>query len=296
MGRLEVVLEGMASWIPPSDSLVGPTAIGGNAPQYDWSEVCSPVAGGARGAIRYAFAPRWWVEVRGAWYGTANGDDTQRGVFGFRPGLGGPDSPLASQPAIGALTTETRAYGGELNVQRGVACCGDFEADVLFGGRYFRFEEDARIDLDAGTSPNFRGPAFAASGATSQFAGLQVGGVLRWRVARRLELLGTLKALGGWARREVDVSDRSIFAGGSHAATASDDDMTWGGEVELGFRWHVKRHISITGGYNLLALDGMQRAADAMDFTQSTSGAVQARIQDDVLLLHSIFLGLTLDF
>ena len=40
----------------------------------------------------------------------------------------------------------------------------------------------------------------------------------------------------------------------------------------------------------------MQRASDAMDFAQSTSGAVQVDLRKNGVIFHSLFLGLTLDF
>jgi len=295
-GRIEIALEGSASWLPSPDGLLGPLAIGGLAPQFDWGDLSYDVTGGGRVAVRYAVAPQQWIEARGVWYGTWSDDQTRRGVFGLRPGLGGPGDPLASRPAIGHLSTEARAWGAELNFQTEVTCRGKARIDVLVGGRAFKFEEDARADLAAGTSPNFPGPAFADAEATTWFAGLQVGAVVHWDATPHLEFLGTLKAFGGWTRQEADVHDRSIFAGGFHGSSTSDDDLDWGAEVEVGFRWRIRRHVSITGGYDLFLLDSVQRGPDALDLTQSTSGAVQAGLQEDGLFIQSLFLGLTLDF
>ena len=58
----------------------------------------------------------------------------------------------------------------------------------------------------------------------------------------------------------------------------------------------MSRCLAFTLGYNLLFLDNVQRANDAMDFSASTSGAVQARNEVDQLLWHGVYAGISFEF
>jgi hypothetical protein len=106
----------------------------------------------------------------------------------------------------------------------------------------------------------------------------------------------SIKGLVGNLNRTILVQDDSMFAGGLHSASSEDDEIVFGFDAEVGFRWRLARWIAVTGGYDLLFLDNVQRAHMAMDFSHSTSGAVQAQQNPDQLLIHSFFLGLNFNF
>jgi hypothetical protein len=295
-GRFEITLEGSYAALSDPDGLLGPLAIGAAAPQFDWEELEYCGSFGGRGALRYAVGPSEWLELRGTYYGLWEDDTSRVGTFGFRPGIGGAASPLTSNPVFGELEMEAQAFGGELNYQAELLCKRCLRADILLGARYFHFEEEASVEFANAPILAFSGPAYIKSDCTTQFVGLQAGGVFHWDVSPTFELVAIVKGFGGWVFREAAVSDRSIFAGGPHGSSVDEEALEWGAEVELGFRWRLTRWLSLNGGYNLFALDGVQRAHDAMSFTESTSGAVQAQLLEDEILIHSFFLGFTITF
>ena len=161
--------------------------------------------------------------------------------------------------------------------------------------RYLQLNELSTVDFSQPPLPQFAGPSFVNSDVENLFVGLQVGAMFHWDIHPCFELNALLKAMGGNINRKIEVTDRSIFAGGPHSASSEDDEIVFGAEVELGFKWRIHRRWAITGGYNLQFLDGVVRAYDAMDFSHSNSGAVQARQLTDQMLIHSVFLGLNLN-
>jgi hypothetical protein len=295
-GQWEVSLEGMFGWLSGPDGWLGELAIGGLAPQFDWEDLDYEAAIGGRLGVRYAMDGQDWIFLKGTWYGTWDDSASSVGVFGFRPGLDRPGDPVASNPVAGTMDSEATAWGIEAAYQGELFCRECLRTDLILGARYFRFEEDSRVDFADAPIGNFTDPAFVLSEATTQFLGLEVGGVAHWDVTPCVELYGLAKVFGGWVRREADVSDQSLFAGGLHSSSDDEDALEWGAELEIGFRWRFVRHFTLTGGYNLFVLDGVQRAYDAMDFSESTSGAVQTRMSEDEIFLHSLFLGVAFDF
>ena len=145
-------------------------------------------------------------------------------------------------------------------------------------------------------APLATGARFVDSDVDNDFFGLQANVAVHIDANQCLEFYASGKGMFGVLNKDIDVSDDSIFAGGTHSAHSEDDEFVFGVDFELGFVWRITRNIGITGGYELLFLDDVQRAEDAMDFSRSNTGAVQARQEPDQLVVHSVFLGVTINF
>lgn len=205
--------------------------------------------------------------------------------------------PGISAVNTGDFTSEADLYTGEFNWWCEQLCEGQMRYDTLLGLRTVYFNETARADKVANPIvPGFPGAAFVASDVKNWFIGLQGGGAVHWDASQCFEVTLSGKAMLGNMNRQINVSDQAIFSGGTHASTLDDDEIVFGGELELGLRWRLTRWLAITGGYSWLFLDGVQRATQAFNFGASTSGAVQAQMQTGQIVVHSVFLGLNINF
>ncbi len=273
------------------EPIFGPLA----ASQFDWDALEYGLELGFRLSAAYAVAPQKRLAARFQWFGPMDDGSAQSGGrFAFEPGPDGTGG--VSDPVDGVLDLETRLWTGELNYVSEFSCSGCWRWDLLAGLRVLSLEDDARVDF----SPNagiddFTGPAFIVSETENLFVGVQIGVAAAWDVSPSFVLTGSLKGLAGNVSREARVSDQSIFVGGPHASGSEEDEFVLGAEAELGLLWRVTPRLGVTATYTLLLLDGVLRGYDAMDFTHSTSGAVQARQRTDQLVAHSLFLGLELN-
>ena len=290
-GRWEIGLQGGGSMFTDPDGPVGPGT--GNPAQMSWGVVDYPITVGARASIQYAPAPNYRVLLRATWYGSPEDDAIQTGVLGFRMTPGGAIG--ATVPNTATFRTEAELYGIEAHVWREVCTSQAARWDVGLGFRALRFEETTTLDPWAAPFPGFNTPPYLRSNVQNTFLGAQLGGQAHFDLNRSFELHASAKALLGSMQRDATITDRSIFAGGAHAAARDESVFAVGGEVEVGMRWRLSRNFLLAGSYNLLLLDGVVRSHDAIDLTQSATGAVQARHEDDVLVVHSLFLGVVLN-
>ncbi len=295
MGCIDLTLEGMATWISSPDGPLG-ELVAGNTDPLEWNHVDYPVAWGGRGTLSWRVEPETRIELRGTYWGNPNDKNAESGFFGATPGSSGLGD--LSQPVDATMKSEAQLWGLEFNGWGEVLCRHAFRLDVGAGFRYVSFDERAHVDF-VGTGP---GPfpvapgAFVDSKVTNNFYGGQVGVVAHDDFSDCLEGYAGLKILFGQVSRDIKVTDDSIFAGGPHSSRLKDDEFVLGADFELGFKWHMTPRISLTGGYELFLLDGVQRANDALDFSHSTTGAVQARQSTDQVLAHSLFLGVSFNF
>ena len=95
---------------------------------------------------------------------------------------------------------------------------------------------------------------------------------------------------------DVQITDDGLLSGGRKRTEKSETNFGWGVEATVEGRLQVARRVFVRGGYELLFLDGVQGATDAMDFTQGATGAVQPRFRSSSRLIHSVFLGLDVEF
>jgi len=298
-GRWDLTLEGLYTVADQPQGVLGvPVARVAPGPllpnQFNWNGVDYDDAFGGRVGLTYAVAPFSRVELRATWYGNFTGSQRQTGAFGFLPGPGGVGGISALNTAT--LEMEADLYSGELNYWEEVNCSGKSRFDLGGGLRVIRFEETAAVTNWASPVVVGGGAPSLSSKARSDFIGLQFGGVWHYDFSPRFEFRAIGKVLAGNVNQTVTVNDANILGGGAHQSSTESDDIRLGADVDLGLLWRLHRRIGITFGYNLLILDGVARANETLDFTASTSGAVQARLHEGQIVSHSLFLGLNLNF
>ena len=301
-GCTTIRVEGLFSYLNSPEGLFGTPAFG-NPQQWEWDDLDYEPSFGGRAFVKHCLGPLEWIEVGGTYYGTWDDEITSTGVFGFAPpdafAAGGHVPIGASNPVAGTFFSEAEAFGGEASFITEMHCSGCYRWDWLVGARYLQFNEEARVDFAqapiAGVGAGGPG-AFVASDVENTFIGLQIGAVMHWELSPTFELQASLKGLAGNLNRDLTVSDNDIFSGGAHIATSEEDEVVFGADIDIGARWRITNRLTITAGYNLLFLDGVSRANDAMDFSQANSGAVQAQHETDQLLIHSVFVGLEVNF
>ena len=296
LGRWNVTIAGQYSALGSPDGILGEDLfvpgnhLNWNGVDYD-GELCG------RLGIAYRVEPQSWVEFVGTYYGSSDGSDAEQGQLGARPGATGIGD--ISRVVDASFASDAETWGLEFNWWTELACKGRWRIDAGLGARYLSFEETAHVDFT--TSPAFVGPfpiadGFVDSFAENKFYGGQLCLAAHWDADCRWELGASLKALFGSIDRNLTVTDDSVFAGGLHSAREGDDEFVFGLNLDLSATWHLTPRVAILGGYDLLFLDNVQRAEDGMDFSQSNSGAVQARQDPDQLVIHSLFLGVVFTF
>jgi len=240
---------------------------------------------GGRLTLRHAITPRDTVEARAVWYGDFDAQSSQTGVIGFSPPVG------AVAPAANAtLVNESEAVSFEVNWWRELCCKGRWRWSAGLGMRYIGLDESARADFTTGAGAPVA--AFASSEVDSNLIAAQFGAAAHWLISPRTELGLTGKLLLGSLYSGADVADNSVFVGGAHTSAATDTTFGLGAEFEIGLLHRFSRSFAITAGYTLLFVNDVVRANDAMDFSQATTGAVQAKLDRSELLIHTLTFGL----
>ncbi len=295
-GRWDLRAEiGFATINDPEEVLGEPIFGPLSADQFDWDALNYGWALDFRAGVTYAMAPQKRLQARAQWFGSFDDSSAQSGGrFAFMPGPTGTGG--VSDPVDGVLDSETELWTAEFNYLSEFSCSGCWRWDLIAGLRLLNLEDDARVDFspNAGIA-NFTGPAFITSQTDNFFVGLQAGVAANWDLSPTFVLSGSFKGMVGNITREARVSDQSIFVGGPHSSSNDEDEIVLGAEFELGVLWRLTPRLGITATYTFLMLDGVLRGYDAMDFTRSTSGAVQARQETDQLITHSVFVGLNLN-
>jgi hypothetical protein len=289
--RLRVSIEGLiAFW----EGMKGPFGEPSGQPdQMVWDILGSTEAPGVRLGALYEVDRRNSVEARWTWFTEIEQEGRQTGVFGFSPGDGGPSGVSASNTAT--FKRQSDVHSLEASWWRVLPDIEKAKANFLLGVRAIRIDEEASAvdwlnDFGAGSDP------FVRSEVLNTFLGGQVGAAVSYRAGRRIEFVGVLKGLFGAMMRDITVMDQAIFAGGFHSGSIEETDFVLGIDLDLGLRVWVSRRVAVTVGYNLLFVDGVVRPNGAQDFSQSATGAVQPKVTKDELVLHSVLLGVIVDF
>ncbi len=294
LGCLEIEIQGGASWTSNPDGMLGELVAGNTAP-LDWNDLEYPLGIGGRAAVSYRYAPFHRVELRGAYYGDSDDSSTTSGFFGATPGATGTGD--LSRPVTADFSTDATSWGAEFVWWNELACEGNWRYDWGIGARYLSFDETANVGFVAtGPGPFPVANGFVHSDVTNDWYGLEGCFAVHLDLTQSFEISATFKALFGQLSSDASVTDDSIFAGGLHSASASDDNLVFGAELELGARWRLTDHISVSAAANMLFLDDVQRAEDVLDFSHSTTGAVQARNAPDQLVITSLYLGVVFTF
>ena len=289
--RLRVAIEGLIAFWDGLDGTFGePT---GQADQMVWDVLGSTEAPGVRLGALYEIDNLNSVEARWTWFTGIEREGRQTGVFGYTPGDGNPSGISASNTAT--FRSESDVMSLEASWWRFLPQVEKVHANFLLGVRFIRHDEQASAtdwenDFGAGSDP------FVASDVLNTFLGGQVGIAVFYRAGKRVEFVGILKGLFGAMMRDITVMDQAFFSGGLHTGSLEETDFVFGVDLDLGLRVWVSQRVAVTLGYNLLLLDGVVRAHGAMGFSQSATGAVQPIVTKDELVLHSVLLGVIVDF
>jgi len=284
-------LEGSFSFLNSPEGPFGLQAFTGS--QMAWDGIDYGGELGGRLTYERTLSPRSLLQVRGEYLGGWSDSARTGGSFAFAPAI-----PGIAATNTATVSSEADVISGEVNFwQRSAAA---ERSHWAYGGglRVISFNETARANqFGTAFAPGFPSAPFVRSDTDNLFIGAQALGAYHWRVRPSFEVTFGSKLMLGNMNRDLRVSDSSIFSGGPHSAAKSkEDELTFGVEASIDFIWHLSRRISLTGGYRLLVLQDVVRANDAMDFSKSFSGAVQAAQTTDDAYVHSVFLGLALDF
>ncbi|MHC4972277.1 MAG: BBP7 family outer membrane beta-barrel protein [Planctomycetota bacterium] len=289
--RLRIAIEGLIAFWENAQGPFGEHS--GQPDQMLWDILGSTEAPGFRLGGMYEVDANNSVEARWTWFTGIEQQGRQTGVFGFSPGDGGAPGVSASNTATFNRKVEVMSF--EASWWRLLPDVDKVRANFLLGVRVIPIDEEASAvdwanDFGAGSDP------FVRSDVSNTFAGGQVGVAVVYAAGTRVEFVGILKGLFGAMLRDISVVDQAIFSGGLHAGSLEETDLVFGVDLDLGLRVWVSRRIAVTLGYNLLFVDGVVHASAAQDFTQSATGAVQPRVAKDELVLHSVLLGVIVDF
>jgi len=281
---LRVAVEAVITlWEAPRGSLGVPT---GRPDQLAWDAIGDESAPGVRVGAAYRLDDRDAIEVRGTWLGEAEGSARETGVFGFGGGV--------SATNTATLDWSARLAGVEANWRRRLDADGGLE--LLAGLRWVGHTEEASA-TDWLTSFGGGAAPFVAAKVDNRFLGAQVGAAWAHAVGdSRVDVAAEGKVLLGSLQRDIEVSDRDFFSGGSHFGSIDTSDFAAGLELELAVRYRLHDRVTLALGYDLFWLDGVTRAHEALDFSRSGTGAVQPVSPTDRLLLHSFLLSLTARF
>jgi hypothetical protein len=288
--RWTIQLEGNVTWINDPEGTFGLESFTGQ--QMNWDGLEYDPAFGGGGMIQYAFRPGTRIQLRGSYLGSFDAEGPTSGQFAFAP-------PIPGIAAINSamLTSEAELMTGELNLIHEVMSSSCARFDVGIGARAVYFEETA-VATGFGTAfnPGFPGAPYVRSVAEELLIGAQLVTAMHFDLSNCFTVTFGFEPGLGYLTRDLVVEDRSIFAGGEHVSRNDEEQLVFMFEAEISAKWRLTKNIALVGGYRLLFVDEIVRANDAMDFTKSFSGAVQARQETDQLFAHTLFVGVSIDF
>jgi hypothetical protein len=261
----------------------------------EWGSLDYPATLAGRASLAYRAGARWGIALQGTTWGQADADATVTGTFVSRRVAGGATD--VSRPLEADLSSELTLWDAGVGVwfEMGSSPRATFLAGV--GVRVASLEETSRMAFrttDVVVTPPEDG--WAQADVTNEMLLGEAMLGLRWDPSASWSLTVSATGLLGGVSVDVRVSDEDVFSGGVHGGSLTDDNMVTGAQLDLLARWRIGRGWSLTAGYSLLWLDGVQRGPSALDFGQSDTGAVQAAWQPDSSTVHAALLGVAVDF
>ena len=285
-----LTLQGTASFVrSPSGALGLPRR---DAMRWDRIEYAHEPwdALGGRAALSVQFDDAWRAEVRVSLIEAMGDGSHETGTVTYRP-------PVTTTPFVPAFVRVVADYTRtQINVWRRLpASGGRWVWEGGAGLRVASFSERASA-VFAEALPGRPAPALLESDVGNLIIAPQVGVAASCGVLPRLALRASLLVSAGVSIRDVAVSDHSFLTSGSRRDVTSRLSPAWGVAFELSGQWRLTRQVSLVAGYEFLALSSVQRADEAFDFTRRDRGAITARDHTDVLVGHTLALGLRIDF
>lgn len=203
--------------------------------------------------------------------------------------------PDVEIPNTFQAVTESRLWGGDINLRKSLLVGCRSRLDGLIGFRYLDFEENIKITETFGDPvtrfvPGF-GPALITNGmlednfaVRNRFYGGQIGltGELRrgsWSLEGFAKVaFGTTQQTvtnsGGqmFLLNNVPVTGPGLLVQPSNAGEFSRNQFSVVPEAGLTLGYYVTPNIKLFGGYNFLYWSNVLRAADQIDTTLNVSG------------------------
>lgn len=288
--RWELSLEGGLGLLESPEGLLGVQPPPGDALDWGGVDYAPTFAGRVRLAVRAG--ARWGFAVGAMHWGKADDEVDASGFAVIRPAPGG--LPSLSRPLAGTLSSELTLWdlraGGWC--EWGCSPCLTMVAGV--GVRVASLDETSRADLVTTDLPTVTGSIESEVDNDLLLAEASLG--LRWAVGATSTLGVTVTGMLGGSGTDITVRDENVLSAGAHAATRGDEDTAYGLQVDLLAAWRVNKDFSLTAGYSLLWLDGIQRGPAAIDLGQTATGAVQASYTPESYLAHAFLLGISFDF
>lgn len=232
---------------------------------------------------RFTFG--WWTGPDVAWETSYFGFDDWDGTAVVE---GNNDLRLAGDIGLAAvddffgadrmqLTSSSELHNVEINRLRRIGCT---DLSWLVGFRYLNFQED--INIESTDSDN--DVSNYLIGTENNLYGAQLGGV--WRRHRGivgLEVFGKAGVFANDAKQQQFIGDfGNTFV---FRDTRSDGDETsFVGEIGATALVRLTPRWSLRGGYNLMWIDEVARAADQLDFTDTLASGTLLNDSGDVFL------------
>jgi hypothetical protein len=175
----------------------------------------------------------------------------------------------------------TSLHSSELNYVREV----NPRCEFLTGFRWIELEDDINFNIVF--------PAFNADytwNENNHMYGAQMGTRLNmWELNSPLQLLGTFKAgiYGNVADNDFTLRPST---GGQFDGGGFDTQLAFVGEIDFTASYQLTQHFSVYGGYQVLWLDGVALASDAL--AASTAASSQAVITENQLVYQGAVTGI----
>jgi hypothetical protein len=234
----------------------------------------------------------WDVTLAGTWWGNWSDEAAAPGTLLGSQSPGGQPTPIAGEAF---LREEATLWDVNLTLTKPFYCTPCFTATWGFGLRYLHFEEDATATI----VPTAVVAVFPTVTIDSDIdndllaAELVVAG--DWKLSTCWHFVARGSLFGGWMHREGEISATGLTPP-PQGTTAEDDSFGFGGEAEIALVWRPSACWSVSVGYGLLALGNVARAHESIDFTNLGAFDLGPVLEDDVILVHRVFLGVGFDF
>jgi hypothetical protein len=286
--RLEI--QGHLAMLTPDPE--GIVTVDTGAPgQTTWDDLDYDPEIGGRVAFTFPWTC-WDVTIAGTWWGSWEGDHTTSGTtLTSTPVPGGPFN--TSPPFDVVLHEEATLWDVNLVFMKAWTCSPCFNSRWGFGARWLHFDEEASFEFPVGVVALTTG-SFASDIDNDLIAAeLVAEGV--WKLSGCWDFLARGSVFAGWMHREGEMSAVNITPPIT-GASDEQDDFGFGGELEIALRWHPSACWSLSLGYGLLALGNVTRAHEAFDFSNAGVLDIGPVFEDDLLLVHRVFVGVGFNF
>ena len=191
------------------------------------------------------------------------------------------------------------------------ACCPRFNLSWLAGFRFFRFDEYLQFASDRDDAVAFEGDdgeLYYDADVQNELYGFQLGGDIEMFLCRRLSVsMGT--RFGVFEnymeqRQQIGGSNGAAFVndpnspnfGRAYDFTSNEHDIAFLSQLEGGVNVYVTCNLRLTGGYRMLAANGVARTTDQIPYNfDDILGAADIDSRG-CMVLHGAYAGLEFNY